>query len=163
MAKPVGAQLPSERASLVSITQSLAANMPAERKEAIKEGLAIISRHYPYIIAKTSVEVLRQRNIECAFILAEFEPQIVLLAVMEWLARKNPFAPNAGEWRDYCLQITDAIAYGSPHRNHDLRLEGNRPDARHERERVLAQLAWREHMLPATRAYIREIREWREK
>ena len=150
---------PAIPTGLVGLTQSLAAHMPADRKEAIKDGIAIIIRHYPYVAAKTDEDTLRQKNIECAFILAEFEPQVVLLSVMEWLARKNPFAPNAGEWRDYCLQITDAIRHGARFSNHDYRLEGHRVDAKHERERVLPQLLWREHMLPATRAFIRERQE----
>jgi len=77
-------------------------------KDAIKAGLNKLMLHYPYLL-KGDADDVRERNRDYALVLADQEPMVIALAVLEWLSRANDYAPRPGQWRDYCQRIEDEI------------------------------------------------------
>jgi len=75
---------------------------------AVKAGLSKFILHYSYLL-KDDDETVKERNRDYAAVLSDQEPTVIVLAMLEWLARPNDFAPRPGQWRDYCERIQHEI------------------------------------------------------
>lgn len=132
-------------------TTELALPAGATQRDAVAIAAAELYRHYPGLVRSASADQLKSRNRMCLIALSEFAPEVIFLAALEWLCRANKYAPQPGEWRDYCQRIEYecCLAHGE---DVDYGRRGGAGWAKQREQHDRAE--WRKRLLPATRQYI---------